>query len=67
MTESYYPKFANSGPAPEVTPHDKRLLWPTRCCRCWPRAINAVGFCNCCDFNHATGKSEGVADPDYGL
>lgn len=20
MTESYYPKFANSGPAPEVTP-----------------------------------------------
>lgn len=29
MTESYYPKFANSGPAPEVTPPSVQTRGPS--------------------------------------
>lgn len=34
----------------------KKERWPTKCCRCWPNMISVVGFCSCCDFDHAKGE-----------
>ena len=52
--------------AREINEVKKELFSKTQCCRCWPVSIDSKGYCRCCDFNHATQKSEAVDDdPDY--
>jgi hypothetical protein len=36
-----------------------------KCCRCFPNAVGADGFCGCCRFNHVTGESDPWVDPDF--
>lgn len=39
---------------------------PVHCCRCFPNSISAMGFCGCCEFDHATGeRMEPYCDPDF--
>lgn len=45
----------------------KKQRWPTKCCRCWPSAIDEKGWCSCCDMNHVTGMRDTFTDPEYGL
>ena len=37
---------------------------PVKCCRCYPDSISEDGFCNCCEYDHPTGKRSFEEDPD---
>lgn len=44
---------------------ERARQWTTRCCRCFPNAVTKAGYCQCCDYNHATGERSTFIDPDY--
>lgn len=36
-----------------------------KCCRCFPGCVSDAGFCSCCGFDNATGKTDPAwNDPD---
>lgn len=42
----------------------KKITYPTKCCRCWPRDVGDDGFCGCCEFDHTTGQRTSCPDPE---